>query len=111
MQVFYRFSLLATGSSDFLARLTPEVVVLFSKLLIEPVVDGRVADVVDEDEVVPAVVESQCENEVHGDERQHEADGHRKEHLDDQQVSRPLPLLLGLSLHLAFDCAAPEKKI
>ena len=81
-------SLFRALSSHVLPRLFPEVVVLLAKLLVEPVVDERVAKVVDEGQVHPLVVQSEDEDQVEADVCEKETDCDCGKHLHDQHVLR-----------------------
>ena len=65
---------------------SPDVVVLFAKFLVEPVVDDWVADVVEEYEIREFVAD--VDNERHGNtnDRNEEADGDSEGHLDHQNM-------------------------
>ena len=60
----------------------PDVVVLFAKFLVKPVVDYRVADVVEEYEISKLVADVKKERNGYPNDRNEKADGDSEGHLD-----------------------------
>ena len=65
---------------------SPDVVVLFAKLLVEPVVDDWVAVVVEEYEICKLVTDVEKEWNGHPNDRNEKADCDSEGHLDNQNM-------------------------
>ena len=69
-------------TSYFCTDASPDVVVLFAKFLVEPVVDDWVADVVEEYEISNIVADVEKERNSHPNDRNEKADGDSERHFD-----------------------------